>query len=324
MKSRLVLVPLLEPIRGEIEDADQLIRDTVAKADEPLGSMLLRLIDGGKRLRTALVILGGRACGYRGASLPGLAAAVELLHTASLVHDDLVDGAATRRGRETLHLVWSPREAVLAGDYLLAQSVSLVAQLDDLRILGVFADTLATLSAGEIRQTLVTRGRHLEREGYFRCIEAKTASMLSAASEMAAILAQATEVRIAALRRYGRELGIAFQIADDVLDFTGDEEHLGKTPGSDLRQGLITLPILHYMEMVADDTPVWTVLDGQSDEAHLRAAVEAVLKSGAIEASLAEAREHVRRSQESLAVLPVSDFRDMLSNLAGYVVDRKY
>jgi geranylgeranyl pyrophosphate synthase len=324
MKSQLPLIPLLEPIRAEIEDADQLTRETVAKAEEPLASMLLRLTDGGKRLRTALVVLGGRACDYHGASLLRLAAAVELLHTATLVHDDLVDGAATRRGRETLHVIWSAGEAVLAGDYLLAQSVSLVAELDNLRILGVFADTLATLSAGEIRQTLVARGRHLGREDYFRCIEAKTASMLAAASEMAAILAQATQVQIAALRRYGRELGMAFQIADDVLDFTGHEEHLGKAPGSDLRQGLITLPILHYLETVADDAPVRTVLDGQSDEAHVGAAVQAVLSSGAIEASLAEAREHARRSQESLAVLPVSDFRDILSSLADYAVDRAY
>ncbi|GAF87034.1 unnamed protein product, partial [marine sediment metagenome] len=167
-----------------------------------------------------------------------------------------------------------------------------------------------------------SRGRHRSKRDYCLSIDAKTASLFAAATEMAGILGGAEEGHLAALRRFGRELGIAFQIVEDVLDFTGDDEKLGKPMGSDLRQGLITLPTLCYLEKADDDTAVNAVLSGQRDEEHVRAAMEAVRSSGAIEASLAEARNHVRRSKEALAGLPGDSSRQMLSSLAEFVVQR--
>jgi len=158
---------------------------------------------------------------------------------------------------------------------------------------------------------------------YYRRIEAKTASLCAAATEMAGILAGAGESQIATLRRFGLELGTAFQIADDVLDFIGDEAQLGKPAGSDLRQGLMTLPTLWYLERIEDDAPVNAVLSGQRDTEHVRTAIEAICSSGAIEASLAEARAHAEQSQEALATLPDNASRQILYSLAEYVVERR-
>jgi len=333
--------------------AGQLLHKTQAQVEEPLGSMLRHSLGGGKRLRPALVILVGQMfasstpplippIGGKASTAPfhSLAAAVEMLHTATLIHDDLVDGAPLRRGRKTLHTIWPAGVTVLAGDYLLAQAVSLIAELEYPRILKIFAETLCTMCAGEIRQMSVTKGKQSHsraaveqpaldstgrcgREDYYRSIKAKTASLCAAATEVAGLLAGAGEPQIAALHRFGQELGMAFQIADDVLDFTGDEAQLGKPAGSDLRQGLITLPTLCYLERAEDNAPVNGVLSGQRDEEHVRAAIEAVCSSGAIKAALAEARAHVRQSQEALATLPDNGSRQMLCSLAEYVVERR-
>jgi geranylgeranyl pyrophosphate synthase len=162
------------------------------------------------------------------------------------------------------------------------------------------------------------------REVYYRDIEAKTASLFAATTEMAAILAGAEEIEVTALRRYGRELGLAFQIVDDVLDLTSDASHLGKPVGSDLRQGTITLPVLCYVEMGERNEVVGGVLRGEREEAQVRAAVETIRASGAIEAALAEARDHAGRSQEALASLPDNAWRGVLRDLAEYVVRREH
>ncbi len=323
------LIPLLEPIRPQLEQVESLLHETLAKVEEPLSSVLRHSLDGGKRLRPALVILigqmlqGDHQIHASTAPFRSLAAAVDMLHTATLIHDDLLDKASLRRGRKTLHTIWPAEATVLAGDYLLGQAISLIAELGHPRIFKVVGETLCTLCAGEIRRMVVARGEH-SRDDYYRSIEAKTASLFAASTEMAAILAGANEPQIVDLRRFGRELGMAFQIVDDVLDFIGDEARLGKPAGSDFRQGLITLPILCYLETVEDDGPVNAVLSGQRDEEHVRAAIKAICSSGAIEASLAEAQSRVRRSQEALATLPASPSRHILCSLADYVVERKH
>jgi geranylgeranyl pyrophosphate synthase len=317
------LIPLLEPIRPEIERVERLLHETLASVEEPLGPTLDRLLDGGKRLRSALVVLTGQVFGASGAPFHSLAAALDMLHAATLIHDDVMDVSPLRRGCETLHTVWPARAAVLAGDYLLGQATALIADLEHPRICKAFATVLRTMCAGEIRQMLVIRGRHRCREEYYRSSEAKTASLFAATTEMAGVLARAGGPEIAALHRFGREFGLAFQIVDDVLDLTGDEAQLGKPAGSDLRQGLLTLPILCYLERAEGDNPVNAVLSGQRDEEHVRAAIEVVRSSGAIEVALEEARGHVRQSQGALATLPDNAARHTLCALAGYVVERR-
>jgi geranylgeranyl pyrophosphate synthase len=317
------VIPLLEPIRPDLEQVLRLLHETLAQIGEPLGSELRESITGGKCIRPALVILVGQLFSGEAASFHKLAAAVEALHTATLIHDDLVDGAALRRGHETLHTSWPTGVTVLVGDALLAQTAALVAELDRPQILGVFADALRAMSAGEIEQLLTTGKAQHSREGYYRRIEAKTASLCAAATEMAGILAEAEEAQIGALRRFGWELGIAFQIVDDVLDFIGDETQLGKPAGSDLRQGLVTLPTICYLEQARSSAVVDTVLAGQGDEQLVRIAIEAIRTSGAVDAALEEARSHARRSQEAMALLPAAGPRQMLLALIEYAVERK-
>jgi geranylgeranyl pyrophosphate synthase len=299
------------------------MQDTLAAAEEPLSSGLRHSLDGGKRIRPALVILTGQMFTICTEPFYSLAAAVEMMHTATLIHDDLLDGAQARRGRRTLHTVWPTRVAVLAGDYLLAQAASLIADLAFPPILKLFAETLCTICAGEVQQTLVARGELTGREDYYRSIDAKTASLFAATTEMAGILAGASEPQIAELRRFGRGLGRAFQIVDDVLDFVGDEAQLGKPSGSDLRQGLITLPTICYLEGANDNGVVSAILAGRRDEEHVRAAVEAIRSSGAVDVALAEARAHAGVSQKALARLPNGDSRRILSSLTGYLTQRR-
>ena len=323
MTPPLQLIPLLEPIRPDLERVARLLQEKVAAVKEPLGSRLRSALDGGKLLRSALLVLGGRVLGAPIEPFYTLAAAVEVLHTATLIHDDMVDGAAMRRGRETIHTTWPVGATVLAGDYLLARSAALVAELDRPPLLGIFADMLCTICAGEIQQMFATPEERRNRDTYYRHIEAKTASLCAAGMQMAGILGGAGERQVTAMRRFGLEFGLAFQIADDVLDLTMDEARLGKPAGSDLRQGLVTLPTLYYLEQVEDDVAVTAVLSGRRDEDSVRAAIEAVQASGATEAALAQARAHARQSQAALLALPENGARHTLHALAQFAVDRR-
>ena len=322
MNAPLQLIPLLEPLRPDMEQVVHVLSEVLDGVEEPLRSMLRHTLDGGKRLRSALVILVGRVFDAPIEPFSRLAAAVDMLHTATLIHDDLVDESPLRRGRETLHTIWPTGATVLAGDYLLGEATALVARLAQPAILSIFADILCAMCAGEVKRMLVTRGQHNSRADYYGNIEAKTSSFFAATTEMAAILADADEHQVAALSRFGRELGMAFQIVDDVLDLTGDESQLGKPAGSDLRQGLITLPTLLYLEGAVDGTPVHTVLNGRQSDQCVLAAIVAVCSSGAIEAALAEAHAYATQCQEALAPLPDNASRRMLCSLADYVVER--
>lgn len=318
------LVLPLEWIRSDLQQVERLLSEFVAQADEPLRPLLDQALGGGKRLRAALVILSGQVVAGDVAACHTLAGAVEMLHAATLVHDDVVDGAHLRRGRNTLHSSWPASTAVLAGDYLLAQSSCWVARLGHPRLLQVFSQALCDICSGEIRQTLVTKGRHRDREEYYRSIEAKSASLFATAMEMPGILAEAAQEKVRALAGYGRELGLAFQIVDDVLDLTGDELQLGKPAGSDLRQGLITLPTLYYLQEAGEDALVLGVLAGRLDDQRVAAAIQAIRSSGAVEASLAEGRAHARQAQRALEAFRPSAARQALHALADFVMDRRH
>lgn len=318
------LTALLEPIRPDLEQVERLLNETVKDLEEPLRSMLDQTLSTGKRIRPALVILIGRMFKTPAPQLYNLAAAVEIVHSATLIHDDVVDKAQLRRGRKTLHAVWPISATVLAGDYLLARSVALIAELNDPRILKVLAETVGTICAGEIRYQFNAKERTHHREAYYKSIEAKTASLFAATAEMTCILAHAEEIYITALRAFGRELGIAFQIVDDVLDLIGEEIQLGKPPGSDLRQGIITLPILYYIEKEKNDDLINAILAGQCEEVSVHAVIKAIRSSGAIEDALAEAQTYAQRSQAALRDLPNNESRRILHRLADYVVERRH
>jgi len=323
MAASVQLVPALEPIRPHMEQVACLLDARLAGVREPLRSALCRSLGAGKQLRPALVILVGQLLGALPAPCIVLAAAVDMLHTATLIHDDLVDGAALRRGRETLHTRWSVGAAVLAGDCLLAEATSLIAQLAHPSVFAVFSDLLCRMCSGEITNLFLSAGERYALASYYRGIEAKTASLFAAAAEMAALLAGAEVSHAAALRCFGRELGMAYQIVDDVLDLIGDEARLGKPVGSDLRRGVITLPVLLYLECAPKDDPVRDALLAGADEGQVRAAIAALCASGAVEAALSQACAHVEQAEAALAGVPDNAYRQMLCALAEFVVARQ-
>jgi geranylgeranyl pyrophosphate synthase len=274
-------------------------------------------------MRPAVVLLVARLYDRDSDPFVQLAAALEMLHTATLIHDDVIDRAALRRGHRTLHKQWSTKAAVLAGDYLLAESVSMTATLAIPRLVQILAQALRAMCAGEIRQSLRHRLPSDMRQAYYETIQAKSASLFAAGAEMASHLAQANPAQVAALRDFGWELGIAFQMTDDILDMTGAAGELGKDAAADLRQGLITLPTLVYLETAHDTRAVQSVLDGQRDPEQVSAAIEAIISSGALQAASEEVCAHVARGRLALQTLPQNAWRQLLDDLLAFVIQRR-
>jgi geranylgeranyl pyrophosphate synthase len=277
----------------------------------------------GKRVRPALVLLSASFGEYRLEYLVPLAAAIELLHTATLVHDDLIDNSPVRRGLPTLHSMTSKAATVLVGDYLFANAAALCTETYNVRVMKVFGQALMTICDGELKQLFTAGFWRQTRDEYYQKIERKTASLLRTASETGAILSGISEERIDALRQYGLYLGMAFQVVDDVLDFVGDAADMGKPVGSDLRQGMITLPGLRLLELDPDSRALHRIFeDGDATDGAIRDAVDAVKNSDAIAVSLGEARRFARRAVGYLDELPATPSRRALENLAEYVVER--
>jgi geranylgeranyl pyrophosphate synthase len=328
----LKTIPLLEPLAGELEQVELKMREPVHSDYPQLVAVLDHLLDsGGKRLRPALALLAGRLHQADREKLVSLAASVEMLHTATLVHDDLIDGALVRRGNTTLNARWNCGATVLTGDYLFARSAALAAETDNVRVMAIFADTLMTICAGELRQIFDRRALPRVDSSdawtdalarYDERIQAKTASLFAAATEAAAVLSGAPEVQVAALRDYGQSLGFGFQIIDDVLDFRGDENVVGKPLGSDLREGIVTLPVLYYLRSRPDDKGVEAVVCDGGDDDLVREVVSAVRDSGALAQAVDRARGFVVQGQAALAPLPEGEIRSILHDLAEYTVSR--
>ncbi len=253
-----------------------------------------------------------------------MAAAVELLHTATLVHDDTIDRADVRRGTSTVNARWDGHIAVLAGDYLFAQSAVLAASTGSMRVVQLFARTLMTIINGEMQQQKSSFSWQQTREEYYERISKKTASLFSMATESGAVLSGAPEPAIQALTGYGYNLGMAFQIVDDILDFMGEEREMGKPVGSDLLHGTVTLPAMLYMEVNPEDRSVQQMLESPGDNGHAKAAIDAIRNSQAISESYKIASEFSEEARKSLAGLPASGPLDSLMALAEYTVSRNH
>jgi geranylgeranyl pyrophosphate synthase len=313
---------IFAPIQDSLALVQMRLQDVPAGQHDLVTAAAARLFSaGGKRLRPAICLL---TAGIFDADLDhsvSLAAAVEMLHTATLVHDDLIDQSALRRGIATLNADWSPAATVLMGDYLFARAANLVARTKDVRVMELFADTLMVILNGEVKQQLAQG--ETSREAYYERTYAKTAAMFVLSTQAAALLGGADDRGLCALEAYGRSVGMAFQIVDDVLDFVGNPETIGKPVGSDLRQGLFTLPAIYYVESQPDDPTLRTLLEkGARDPDLVARLVVAVCESGAIDEALKEARELAGQAQRALESLPYSDYLAALSSLAQYVVDR--
>ncbi len=278
---------------------------------------------GGKRVRPAVTLLTGRMFGADPKRLITLAASIEMLHTATLVHDDLIDGSLLRRGIPTVNAQWSPAATVLAGDYIFARAAKMAAQTDSVEVMQSFAEALATIVDGEITQMFTSRGI-ASRENYYQRIYAKTASMFVLATKSAALISACSEETVETMRKFGYEIGMAFQIVDDILDFTGEQKAVGKPVASDLRQGLVTLPAIYYQEGNPGDEDMKAVLNGEfADEARMDRLVKAIRSSGAILQAFEEARGYVERGLEFLGQIPKSVEREALFELGNYIIDRQ-
>lgn len=317
-------IPILNLVKDDLEWVEQKMRQATQTEYPPLTTVLQHLLDsGGKRVRPALVLLASKFYPADMERVIAVAAAVELLHTATLVHDDMIDQAIIRRGNPTLNSIWSEGATVLAGDYLFARSAALAAEARNVQVMSIFAATLMTICDGELRQLFRRRGEQWSRDDYYRRIYAKTAALFAAATEAAAVLGEAPPEATQALRDYGRYLGMAFQVVDDVLDFVGDPQVLGKPTGSDLRQGIVTLPTMIFLEQNPADERVWRVLRGEdTSEEVVQMAVDVICGSEAIAAAMQEARDFAARSCQAISRLPDNPYRQAMLDLADFVVER--
>lgn len=315
---------VLKPIRSEMEQVEVLLRDAARAEFGPLALVIESLIEsGGKRIRPALVLLAGRFYPQHDAHLLRVATAVELLHMATLIHDDLIDRAEMRRGAPTLNSHWDSKSTVLAGDYIWAKAAKIAAEVGNTQVLEIFADTVMTIVEGEIRQDYLGEPKP-SRDEYYHRIYAKTAALFEGAMRAAAVLGHAPTPQVQALGQFGRKLGLAFQIVDDVLDFIGNPHEVGKPLGSDLRQGILTLPAILYYEKHPGHKILESVASKNGHSAtELDAVVDEIRRSPELAAAYAEAREWAAQAQRELGVLPQNAYRQALHDLAEYVVERK-
>jgi geranylgeranyl pyrophosphate synthase len=312
-------------VQDQLQFIEQRIREQAGDDHHPdLRSALEHLLSaGGKRIRPTLGLLVGNMLGAPEEKLITLGASVELLHTATLVHDDLIDGALLRRGMPTLNARWSPAATVLTGDFLFARAAKLAAETDYLPLMKLFAETLAIIVNGELTQLFSARGI-IERDNYYQRIYAKTASLFEMAALAASMVATEDEEMRGSMKVFGYEVGMAFQLVDDVLDFTGDQSTVGKPIGSDLLHGLVTLPAIYYAEANPTNPDVLSLpAGGWKDTERVRRLVDNIRKSEAIQQAMDEARQAVNRALKSLSDAPVSPEREALENLAKFIVDRK-
>lgn len=315
----------LIPVQEELRAVENIMRSQAEGYHPDLETALDLIIRaGGKRIRPALTILAGRMLGADSDGLLSIASAIEMLHTATLVHDDLIDGSLLRRGMPTLNSKWSPGATVLTGDFMFARAAKLAAETNSVPVVKLFSKTLTIIVNGEIAQLLGSRCK-ADRDAYSNRIYAKTASLFETSACSAALISSAPEETVEAMRCYGHQIGIAFQIIDDILDYTGDQATIGKPIGSDLRQGIVTLPAIYFAESQPDHPISKALNEGRClDEDQVTQLVGLILQSDAIQHSHQEAQKHVEQGLAGLRGLPSVPERFALEDLANYIVERKF
>ncbi|MBB3227653.1 octaprenyl-diphosphate synthase [Luteibacter sp. Sphag1AF] len=310
----------------DMADVDALIRRRLSSDVVLINQIADHIIaSGGKRLRPMLHTLAARAAGYTGDQHAKLAAIIEFIHTSTLLHDDVVDESDLRRGRKTANALWGNAASVLVGDFLYSRSFQLMVELDDMRIMRILADTTNTIAEGEVLQLLNIGNADVDEAAYMAVIERKTAVLFAAATELGGVLGALPEQQIAALRRYGMELGYAFQIADDLLDYVSDADTLGKNIGDDLAEGKPTLPLIYAMQKASPEEVQslrHAIEHGGLDS--LDRIIAAIRDSGALDRTHERAVQHARAAREALEILPPSAHRDALAALADYSVERRF
>ncbi|OJH45546.1 polyprenyl synthetase family protein [Paracoccus sp. SM22M-07] len=318
---------LSEALSNEMQAVNALIRERMASRHAPrIPEVTAHLIDaGGKRLRPMLTLAAARMVGYDGPYHVHLAATVEFIHTATLLHDDVVDESSQRRGRPTANLLWDNKSSVLVGDYLFARSFQLMVEPGNMRTLEILANASATIAEGEVLQLTAAQDLATTEAIYLQVVRGKTAALFSAATEVGGVIAGAPADQVQALFDYGDALGIAFQIVDDLLDYGGATETIGKNVGDDFRERKLTLPVIKAVAKADDqERAFWarTIEKGDQREGDLDHALSLLARHGAMDAARADALAWADKAKASLTALPEHPIRDMLTDLADFVVSR--
>ena len=315
---------LYGPVQQDLDLVDETI-DALRDVDfQPMAEMLnLVLAARGKRLRPALSLLAGKFGQYRLDLLVPLAASIELLHTATLVHDDVIDNATTRRGRPTANSIFRNTTTVMLGDYMFAHAANFAARTGDIEVIRLFSQTVMTIARGEIGQDMTAYDTRQTVRQYLQRIGGKTASLFATACRGGAMLAEVSEDGVEALKDYGYNLGMAFQVVDDILDFVGDEQEMGKPVGSDLSQGTLTLPSLLLLDRHPKDNPIGKLFTHRRRQEHLSQAVEMIRQSDIPRESYQMAESFAKEAEGALTVLPDNPARHTLRDIVRYVLERR-
>ena len=317
---------IAQSIATDMEAVNAVIRQRLQSEVSLVNQIAEYIISaGGKRIRPVLVLLLANAYGYKGTAHHELAAVVEFIHTATLLHDDVVDESSMRRGRQTANALFGNAASVLVGDYLYSRSFEMMTSLDNMRVMSILSRATTVIAEGEVLQLLNMHDPDVTHESYLKVIRSKTAKLFEAAAELGALVGGADDEQIAAAGEYGRSLGTAFQLIDDVLDYAGDAAEIGKNLGDDLREGKPTLPLIWLME---NGTPEQRQLVRSciehGDEEQFEAVLAAVTSSGALDYTRQQAEEAARRAAEAISGLPESVYKASLQQLCSFAVDRNH
>ncbi len=318
---------LAEAVAGEMDRVNALIAARMASEHAPrIPEVTRHLVEaGGKRLRPMLTLAAARMLGYAGEDHVRLAATVEFIHTATLLHDDVVDESRQRRGRPTANLLWDNKSSVLVGDYLFARAFQLMVETGSVRVLGILSNASATIAEGEVLQLTAAQNLKTDEAVYLQVVRGKTAALFAAATEVGGVIAGAPEAQIRALHTYGDALGVAFQIVDDLLDYAGDMTATGKNVGDDFRERKLTLPVIKAVAAAnAEERGFWlrVIEKGDQRDGDLETALRLLARHGCLEATREEALGWAERAKDALSALPDHPVREMLGDLADYVVAR--
>jgi len=315
-----------QTLASEMEAVNQVIQQQLY-SDVPLVNQIAHYIisAGGKRIRPMLVLLFANAHGYRGTHHHSLAAIVEFIHTATLLHDDVVDESSLRRGRDTANALFGNAASVLVGDFLYSRSFQMMVSIREMRVMQILADATNVIAEGEVLQLMNMHDPDVTEERYLQVIRSKTAKLFEAAAQLGTLIAGGSEDDIEAAGEYGRSVGTAFQLIDDVLDYSGNAAEIGKNVGDDLREGKPTLPLIYLMQhgTPAQRELVRTCIE-QGDEQHFPEILSAINNSGALEYTRQAAQRAAQRAKDSLNALSDSKFKESLLELCAFAVDRNH
>ncbi|MDH3264508.1 MAG: polyprenyl synthetase family protein [Paracoccaceae bacterium] len=318
---------LAAALADDLARVNATIRERMASEHAPrIPEVTAHLVEaGGKRLRPMLTLAAARLCGYEGDHHIRLAATVEFIHTATLLHDDVVDESQKRRGQPTANLLWDNKSSVLVGDYLFARSFQLMVETGSVRVLDILADAAATIAEGEVLQLTAAQNLATDEAVYLKVVRGKTAALFSAATEVGGVIAGAPEPVVRGLHGHGDALGIAFQIVDDILDYGGVSQTIGKNTGDDFRERKLTLPVIRALARAdAKERAFWTrtIEKGRQEEGDLEQAMAILARHGALESTRATALDWAGKAKAALGELPRHPIREMLADLSDYVVER--